>query len=191
MKALAGWLALIAALAACSGADSAARRLPDVRLPTLGGPKGPSLAACPTEKCLTVVVAPWCGVCHRAAADIVRLRRFLDRHGVASRVVVGLAELDAIREFAMEFGSDALLDSAGAITPRGVPIFLVSDNQGKILNVVNGFPQTQNAAELAEALGLPQREPTKKGPEDRGSKKNKKTGTSRIPRAGRHAPLNQ
>jgi len=149
-------LALAAALAACSGSDSSAsKQLPDVRLPTLGGPHGPSLASCPTKKCLTVVVAPWCGVCHRAAPHIVLLRRFLDQNGVASRVVVGLAEMDALREFASEFGSDALLDAGGAMTPRGVPVFLVSDKDGKVLNVVNGFPQSESAAELAAALGLP------------------------------------
>lgn len=148
-------LALVAALAACSGRDSSvAGRLPDVRLPTLGGPAGQSLAECPTDKCLTVVVAPWCGVCHRAAPDIVRLRGFLDASGVASRVVVGLDRIDPLREFAAEFGSDALLDAGGAMTPRGVPIFLISDRTGKVLRVVNGFPRTDSAAALAGALGL-------------------------------------
>ena len=146
---------LALALAACSGRDSSiARRLPDTRLPTLAGPIGQSLAECPTDKCLTVVVAPWCGVCHQAAPDIVRLRRFLDASGVASRVVVGLAEIGPIREFAALFGSDTLLDAGGAMSPRGVPLFLVSDRTGKVLHVVNGFPQTDNAASLAEALGL-------------------------------------
>lgn len=155
MRALTSVLALAAALAACSGRDSSvASRLPDARLPTLGGPTGQSLAECPTDKCLTVVVAPWCGVCHRAAPDIVRLRRYLDASGVASRVVVGLAEIGPIREFAAEFGSDSLLDAGGAMTPRGVPIFLISDRTGKVLRVVNGFPQTDSAAALAEALGL-------------------------------------
>ena len=69
-------LVLAAAVAACSGGDSSvARRLPDTRLPTLAGPVGQSLAECPTDKCLTVVVAPWCGVCHQVTPDIVRLRR--------------------------------------------------------------------------------------------------------------------
>lgn len=148
-------LALAAALAACSGEDaSVMRRLPDARLPTLGGPVGQSLAQCPTDKCLTVVVAPWCGVCHRAAPDIVRLRKFLDANGVASRIVVGLSEIGPIREFAAEFGSDTLLDADGAMTPRGVPIFLISDRTGKVLRVINGFPQTDSAASLAGALGL-------------------------------------
>ena len=41
------------------------------------------------------------------------------------------------------------------MTPRGVPVFLVSDRAGKVLRVVNGFPQTDSAASLADALGLP------------------------------------
>lgn len=155
MRTLTIALTVAAAFAGCSGEDAAvASRLPDTRLPTLGGPAGQSLAQCPTDKCLTVVVAPWCGVCHRAAPDIVRLRRFLDTSGVASRVVVGMSEIGPIREFAAEFGSDALLDAGGVMTPRGVPIFLISDRNGKVLHVVNGFPQTDSAASLAAALGL-------------------------------------
>lgn len=155
MKTAAVVLALTAVLAACSGEDSsAARRLPDARLPTLGGPLGPSLAECPSDKCLTVVVAPWCGVCHQAAPDIIRLRGFLDANGVASRVVVGLDEIGPIREFAAEFGPDSLLDPGRVMSPRGVPLFLVSDRTGKVLKVVNGFPQTDSAAALADALGL-------------------------------------
>lgn len=149
-------LILGVALSACSGdASTPARRLPDVRLPTLGGPLGQSLAACPTEKCLTVLVAPWCGVCHRAAPDVVRLRRFLDEAGVASRVVVGLAEIGPIRDFASKFGPDSLLDDGGALTPRGVPLFLISDKAGRVLNVVNGFPRADTSSALASALGLP------------------------------------
>ncbi|HAZ08022.1 MAG TPA: hypothetical protein DCZ01_05740 [Elusimicrobia bacterium] len=148
-------LAFAAALAACSNPDAAvARRLPDARLHTLAGTVGPSLSTCPTEKCLTIVVAPWCGICHMAAPDILRLRRFLDTTGVASRVVVGLAEIGPIREFAAEFGPDSLLDPEGAFHPRGVPLFLVSDSNGKVLRVINGFPKTASASALADALGL-------------------------------------
>lgn len=145
----------LAALAACSRHDpSVARRLPDARLPTLAGPSGQSLAQCPTDKCLTVLVAPWCGVCHRAAPDIVRLRRYLDAAGVASRVVVGLSDAGPIREFAAEFGADTLLDAGGVLTARGVPLFLTSDRTGKVIGVVNGFPMADSPAELARSLGL-------------------------------------
>ena len=148
--------ALAVLLAGCSGSSSAANRLPDVRLKTLGGPAGPSLASCPTEKCLTVVVAPWCGICHASAPAVVSLRRWLDRRGVGSRVVVGLSDdAKAIRAFAAEFGPDALLDPDGAVRPRGVPLFLVTDAQGKVLKAVNGFPAGARGPEdLAGMLGL-------------------------------------
>ena len=152
-------LVLALLLAACSRSSEpapAASRLPDVRLPTLGGPDGPSLASCPTDKCLTVLVAPWCGVCHATADSVVRFRRWLDRKGYSSRVVVGLSNDDAaIRAFAAKYGADALLDFHGAVSARGVPLFLVTDREGKVLRLLNGFPRSaQTPADLAQILGL-------------------------------------
>lgn len=152
MKRLLVLAALLAA--ACGGGPSG--RMPDARLPTLGGATGDSLASCPTEKCLTAVVAPWCGVCHRVTPDIVRLRRHLDAAGVSSRVVVGLDQLPALKEFAALYGPDALLDEGGAVAARGVPLFFVSDRTGAILKRVEGFPSgASSAAELAGFFGLP------------------------------------
>lgn len=149
-------LAVAAALAACSGGENpVARRLPDARLATLAGIQGPSLAECPTDRCLTVLVAPWCSVCHGAAPSIVRLRRYLDRAGVSSRVVVGASDdLAEIKKFAAEFGPDALLDPDGRMSARSVPLFLVSGRDGKIVKVVNGFPNTNGPEELARYLKL-------------------------------------
>ncbi len=145
----------LAALAACGGGESASK-LPDVRLATLGGPLGPSLATCNTEKCLTVVVAPWCGVCHSVTPDIVRLRRYLDKAGVGSRVVVGLAELGPIKEMAALFGSDTLLDPDGAVVARGVPMFVVTNRAGEVVKRVSGFPRGASTPdELASYFGLP------------------------------------
>lgn len=155
MRARAVVLAAALAAAAC-GAGEQSSKLPDVRLPTLGGPLGPSLATCLTEKCLTVVVAPWCGVCHQATPDIVRLRRFLDKAGVGSRVVVGLADLEPVKDMAALYGSDALLDPDGAVAARGVPLFIVTDRAGRIVKRVNGFPRGFSTPdELAAYFGLP------------------------------------
>jgi len=149
------FLTTLLALAAC-GDGASSTKLPDVRLPTLGGPLGPSLATCATEKCLTVIVAPWCTVCHQVTPDIVRLRRFLDKAGVGSRVVVGLAELEPIKEMAALFGSDSLLDPGGALAARGVPLFITTNRAGDIINRVNGFPRDASTpAELAAYFGLP------------------------------------
>ena len=145
------------ALGACSGGgDRAVRRLPDARLPTLGGVVGPSLASCPTDKCLTILVAPWCGVCHANAANFVSLRHYLDAHGVSSRIVVGLSnDSAAIKKFAAEFGADALLDADGALSSRATPLLLVSGRDGRILKVVEGFPsQMRGPDELAKYLDL-------------------------------------
>ena len=157
MIARAALLSVMLALAACGGESETSTKLPDVRLPTLGGPLGPSLAACNTEKCLTVVVAPWCGVCHSVTPDVVRLRRHLDKAGIGSRVVVGLSDdLEAIKGMAAQYGSDALLDPGGAVKARGVPLFVVTDRAGAVLKRVNGFPRgISSSEELAQYFGLP------------------------------------
>ena len=157
MRPLSAALALAAGLAACSsGGSRLARRLPDARLPTLGGVVGPSLASCPTDKCLTILVAPWCGVCRAEAPHLVELRHYLDARGVSSRVVVGLSDdKKAIKEFAAVFGADALLDLDGAMTSRSTPLLLVSDREGRVLKVVNGFPSgLSGPADLAKYLDL-------------------------------------
>lgn len=146
-------LASLFALAACGGSESASK-LPDVKLTTLAGPEGPSLASCSSGKCLTVLVAPWCGVCHAVTPDIVALRKRLAKSGVESRVVVGLAELAPIKEFAAEFGPDALLDPKGVMRARGVPLFLVTDSSGNVVKRVAGFPRGLGTDELAAYLGL-------------------------------------
>jgi thiol-disulfide isomerase/thioredoxin len=158
VRPLSAALALAVALSACSGsaAPAARRTLPDARLATLGGVAGPSLASCPTEKCLTILVAPWCGVCRAEAPKFVQLRHYLDARGVSSRVVVGLSDdKAAIRKFAAVFGADTLLDAAGVMSSRATPLLLVSDRQGRILKVVNGFPSGLTGPEdLAKYLDL-------------------------------------
>jgi hypothetical protein len=148
-------LAAALALAACSG-GSHERRLPDARLPTLGGVVGPSLASCPTDKCLTILVAPWCGVCRAEAPNFVILRHYLDAHGVSSRIVVGLSnDTAAIKKFAAEFGADALLDDDGVLSSRATPLMLVSDRQGRVLKTAEGYPsQLRGPDELAKYLDL-------------------------------------
>lgn len=155
MKRAALVLAAAFVLGSC-GSGGTVVQLPDVRLSTLGGPLGPSLANCPTEKCLTVLVAPWCGVCHSVTPDVVHLRRFLDKAGVSSRVVVGLADLAEIKGFAALYGSDALLDPDGAMAARGVPLFWVTNRKGEVIKRFDGFPRgASTAQELAGFFGLP------------------------------------
>lgn len=157
MRTLAAVAALAVALSACSrGGGEAARELPDVRLKNVSGALAPSLASCPTEKCLTVLVAPWCGVCRAEAPNLVQFRRWLSARGVSSRVVVGLSnDPQAVRAFAAQFGPDALMDPDEALGSRATPLFLVSDRAGRVLNVIEGFPRAaRGPADLARILEL-------------------------------------
>ncbi len=129
--------------------------LPDLRLPTLVGNTGASLAACPTPKCLTVYVAPWCGYCRRATPLILQLRRHLSLNNVATRVIVGMDQARAVEDYARDFGPDTLLDIEGAMRPGGVPHFYVSDAQGAVLKAVPGLPRVDDIEGLASYLGLP------------------------------------
>ena len=140
-------------LAACGGRTPA--KMPELTLPSLSGHGTAALSACPAPKCLTVVVAPWCGVCRTKAALISRLSGILKARGVETRVVVGMDEEEAVREFAREFGPDTLLDPEGRLRVSGVPHFLVSDSSGVILNRAAGMPGPVRTAEaLAWYLAL-------------------------------------
>lgn len=149
--------ALALGLAACSKEGG----LAGVRLPTLASPIPASLAACPTSKCLTVVVAPWCPYCRSSTPLIQAFRRRLAGRGVASRVVVGQDSPQAVEAYAREFGPDVFLDVEGRVRVSGVPHFIVSDAAGRVLKSVAGAPRLEPPwtpellDSLAAAYGLP------------------------------------
>lgn len=159
MRLLASAALLASLFCACSsgGLESYGARLPDIRLVMPAtGEDGASLATCPTEKCLTVVVAPWCTVCHAFTDNIKSVRGFLRAEGVESRVVVGLSsDYRSLKDYAAEFGPDAQIDLARVLRPSGVPMFIVSDRKGKILKTYSGFPgNAESSPALASTLGL-------------------------------------
>lgn len=156
MKPLAVALAFAAALTGCSGPSGTAQRpLPDERLAMLSGALAPSLSTCPTDKCLTVLVAPWCSVCHGAVPEIVAFRKWLKERGVSSRVVVGASDdREGIASFAQEFGKDAQLDYDQTLHTRSVPLFLVTDRTGRVLKAVGGLPRADGPETLARYLEL-------------------------------------
>lgn len=147
------WALILLAAAACAKASSG---FPDVRLPTLSSQAGPTLASCPTKKCLTVYLAPWCGYCRKATPMIIETRKYLKEQGVETRVIIGMDQPQPLQEYASSFGPDTLIDLNGALEVSGVPHFYVSNSSGEILKEVGGLPYGANGAkELAAAFGLP------------------------------------
>lgn len=126
-------------LGACSGGSKTAFR--GLSLERLGGGEKVVLDSCPTARCVTVYVAPWCGYCRKSVGLIQAFRAHLKKTGVESRVIVGRDGPEAVRAYAAEFGPDALLDAAGAVPlPGGVPHFVSTDAAGAALKRVSGIP---------------------------------------------------
>lgn len=150
-------LAVLALFCACSSDGPRKASLPDVKLPTLAGEISASLAACPTDKCLTIYVAPWCGYCRMATPMILELRKYLKKKDISTRVIIGLDRPEPVAEYAQLFGPGTLMDINGSFPiSGGVPHFFVSDGSGRILKEVAGYPQgLAGAEELAAYFELP------------------------------------
>lgn len=149
-------LALVLAAACSPAGPGSSAKLPDLSLPTLAGKAAPSLAACPTAKCLTIFVAPWCGYCRAGTALFIRAKAYLKIKGVETRIVVSMDGERAVRDYALEFGPETLLDPENkAAVGGGVPHMFVSDAAGTVLKEVPGLPRVETAAEFADFLGLP------------------------------------
>lgn len=148
------WI-LVAAVAL--GACSSRPELTEIPLPTLAGPDAPALSTCPTAKCLTVVVVPWSGVCRALVPNILALRQYLTDKGVTTRIVVGQSTEDKLKPFAGSFGPDTQLDPSGTVPDKGgVPSFVITDAEGRLLKRINGLPSGAPTPEsLAATLDLP------------------------------------
>ena len=145
---------LLLALGACSSSTTAG--LPDIQLSSLSQEKAPSLASCPTAKCLTVYLAPWCGYCRAVTPQLVKLKPFLKDGGISMRVIVGMDKLESVREYAEVFGPDTLLDPHKRMSVNGVPHFYVSNAAGAIIKEVAGAPTgVSDIGEFASVFGLP------------------------------------
>ena len=109
------------------------------------------------KSCLVVYVAPWCGPCKqslphdRALADLVKER------GIETTFVVGMDSLSRCQEMARAIGREVLVDEGGAwarrMNIRGVPHFLVTGTDGKVLKRQAGA-LLGNPEEFARRLGL-------------------------------------
>lgn len=134
-----------------SGVDAATSEAP-------AGPKAgaDTLAKCPTKKCLTVVVAPWCPHCREAQPIILATREFLRKQNIHTSIVVGMDKPRALAAYAKEFGPDTMIDEDGALGDGGVPHFYVTDASGRVLRNQPGFPpDVTDARQFAALLGLP------------------------------------
>ena len=160
-----GTLLFVVALLAVAGWLVAHRpqRLAAAALPRLGADgalTGEAAAAgrCLGSKgCLIVYVAPWCGPCKaslphdRALADLVKGR------GIETTFVVGMDAMPRCQEMARAIGREVLVDEKGAwartMGIRGVPHFLVTNADGKVLKRQAGA-LLGNPEEFARLLGL-------------------------------------
>ena len=127
--------------------------LPDVVLSDSSG-RETVLADCPAPKCLTVVVAPWCPYCHKGTGMIKEMRSQLAAKGIPTRVVVGKDSDAKVRDYAKEFGPDALLDADDRFRQGGVPHFYVSTAGGGVVNDGSGTPPDLDAAKYLAELGF-------------------------------------
>jgi hypothetical protein len=127
----------------------------DVDLPTADGNAMVWLAGCPTAKCLTIYVAPWCGVCREGSGAIKALSAHLTGRGITTRIVVGRDSISSVASYASEFGSKTLLDPDEKVALRGVPHFFVSSEGGSILFEKSGMYTDGSAEKNAAWLKLP------------------------------------
>ncbi len=143
---LPGILAVLLIFSGCSGTPPEQGRLKGVSLPTLSG-STVELASCPSSKCLTVYLAPWCGYCRRATPLIIKLRESLKAKGVPTRVAVGMDGLQSLQEYARVFGPDTLLDPENKVGISAVPQFFLSDSEGNLVRQLAGAPESVEEAQ--------------------------------------------
>lgn len=137
MRPLLALLLSCAVLTACQKRPVASA---DLRLPTLAAGEA-SPGACPAERCLTVYVAPWCGICRVSTPLLKAVRERLAARGVPVRFIVGKDSPEAVRAYAAEFGPETMLDLSAEVPLRGgVPNFTVLDSSGTVLKSVAGVP---------------------------------------------------
>ena len=105
---------------------------------------------------MTVYLTPWCPHCRAASANLLRLRDFLKKSGVSTRIVIGDDSESAVRDYAATFGPGTLLDPDSRWKQGGVPHLYVSRDGGEILKEMAGaYEDPIDPADFARRLGLP------------------------------------
>lgn len=163
---LGGFFAALAVLTALASRERRAGgggpRLAGVSLAALDTGEVKDMGGCSTPRCLSVYVSPWCGVCRASTGLVKDLRGYLSGKGVETRVIVGRDSPGEVEGYAREFGQGTFLDPGGRFPLRGgVPNFIVSDGEGRVLRSVPGVPRVYHSPVspeilqgFAESLGL-------------------------------------
>ncbi|MFI5361626.1 MAG: hypothetical protein ACHQ49_06630 [Elusimicrobiota bacterium] len=126
-------------------------QMPVLSLPTRDSSARVALNECPTSKCLTVYVAPWCPHCRGASPLISAVREDVAKRGVTTRIVVGMDQEQAVVSYAEQFGPDTLLDLGSEFKfTVGVPAVFVSDARGVISKMRAGLPEISPPSDAAE-----------------------------------------
>jgi thiol-disulfide isomerase/thioredoxin len=111
---------------------------------------------CPKEKCLIIMMTPWCPKCQEIQPVISILSNKLSEDDIPVSVVIGDDAEKNIREFASKFESRVLIDPQNQLFSRisipGTPYFAVVNRDGVVVNDLAGF--IADATTLRQSLNL-------------------------------------
>ena len=111
---------------------------------------------CPKDRCLLVVVAPWCPACRSMKGTIEALRDQLEADGVPVTVLVAMDQADDLKTLAAAYAKPVALDIDGQFHKRvgvdAVPYFAVTNAKAEIIEVMRGG--MYDVAGMREELGL-------------------------------------
>ena len=101
---------------------------------------------CTFEKCLTIYLAPWCPSCRSAHSMILELVEDLEKSNITTNLVLGMDSPEKLSEYAQTFPFPVLLDTDRTyfeqLDGKGVPLFIVSNSNGKIIEKISGAHQS-------------------------------------------------
>jgi thiol-disulfide isomerase/thioredoxin len=111
---------------------------------------------CLQDRCLTIVVAPWCPACHRMKGTISALRQQVEADGRPVALVIGMDKPEALQNYAQQHSETVLLDIKRSFTKRAkirsVPYFAVTNRKGEIVEEMKGG--YDDVGEMRRRLGV-------------------------------------
>ncbi|MFN9726954.1 TlpA family protein disulfide reductase [Acidovorax sp.] len=111
---------------------------------------------CLQERCLTIVVAPWCPACRRMKGTISALRQQVEADGRPVFLVIGMDKPEALQNYARQHSETVLLDMNRSFTKRAnirsVPYFAVTNHKGEIVEEMKGG--YDDVREMRRRLGV-------------------------------------